>query len=68
MHAWQGFFALVSSVSEGVVLERFPMKTHTVIQSIVAALALAFAPNIPAQTAAPGPNAKGNEAKPAPVA
>ena len=61
-------FALVCSVPEGMVLERFPMKTHTVLKFTVAALALAFATNIPAQTAAPAPNAKGSEAKPAPAA
>ena len=61
-------FALVCSVPEGMVLERFPMKTHTVLKFTVASLALAFATNIPAQTAAPAPNAKGSEAKPAPAA
>ena len=46
------------------------MKTHTIIKSTVAALALALVPNIPAQTSASGasgPKAEGKTAEPAPA-
>ena len=70
MHAGLVFLLSFVPLSQGIQPKRFPMKTHTIIKSAVAAFALAFAPNLPAQTAASGasgPKAEGKAAEPAPA-